>query len=218
MKHATLNVPISATGKLRYSDGLADRLRHPVFAWLGLRRVIAQHTAGEHSAIQRWAAGRSTLVEIGVAEGVSAMALREGMAKSGVLYLIDPFHLSRISALNFMKRAARRAVNSCRNGTVVWIEKFSQDAVCGWNRPIDFLLIDGDHAESAVERDWNNWSRFVKPGGVAIFHDARVFEGGWTSPAYGPVKLVDRLFRQGNSLDWSIAEEIHSLMVVERRK
>lgn len=218
MKHATLNVPISATGKLSYSDGLADRLPHPVFAWLGLRPVIAQHTAGEHAAIQRWAAGRSALVEIGVAEGVSAMALREGMAESGVLYLIDPFHVSRIPALNFMKRAARRAVNSCRHGRVVWIEKFSQDAVCGWNRPIDFLLIDGDHTEPAVERDWNNWNRFVQPGGVVFFHDARVFEGGWPSPDWGPVRLVNRIFRSSSNPEWRIIEEVHSLVVVERHK
>jgi hypothetical protein len=78
------------------------------------------------------------------------------------------------------------------------------------------LVIDGDHAEAAVERDWNDWSRFVKPAGAVIFHDACLFEGGWTRPEYGPVKMVNHLFRSGANTEWKIAEEVHSMMVVER--
>ncbi len=151
-----------------------------------------------------------------MAEGVSALALREGMAEDGTLYLIDPFHLSRIRALNFIKRVAQRTVKGSSRGKVVWIEKFSQDAVREWTEPIDLLLIDGDHGEAAVERDWQDWSRFVRPGGTVIFHDARIFENGWTTPEYGPVKLVERFFRSGGAPGWTIAEEIHSLFVVRR--
>jgi hypothetical protein len=218
LKYAVVKLPRKSESQLTYGEGFVPWLRHPVYAWLGLRPVLAQHTAAEHAAIQHWAAGRSTLVEIGVAEGVSAMALREGMLENGTLYLIDPFHLSRIPALNFMKRAAHRAIGKCRRGNVVWIEKFSQEAARYWNAPIDLLLIDGDHSESAVERDWNNWGRFVLPGGVVIFHDACVFEGGWPGPNWGPVRLVNRLFRSGQESEWTIMEEVHSLCVVERRK
>jgi predicted O-methyltransferase YrrM len=158
------------------------------------------------------------VVEIGVAEGVSALALREGMAEEGTLYLIDPFHLSRLPILNFIKRVAQRTVGGSSRGKAAWIEKFSQDAVRGWKEPIDLILIDGDHAEVAVERDWQDWSCFVKPGGIAIFHDARIFEGGWTSSDYGPVKFVDRVFRSGGAPDWTIVEEIHSLFVVRRNQ
>jgi predicted O-methyltransferase YrrM len=191
-------------------------LRHPVCAWLGLRPPLAQHTAAEHAAFRRWAAGRNTLVEIGVAEGVSALALREGMKEDGVLYLIDPFHLSRVPMLNFMKRAARKTVGGCARGKTIWIEEFSQDASKRWKEPIDLIVIDGDHSEAGVERDWNDWSLFVAPGGVVVFHDARIFDGGWTSPEYGPVKLIDRLFRNGNNPGWKIVEEVHSLVIVER--
>src|SRR5215469_10541314 len=79
-------------------------------------------------------------------------------ASDGWLYLIDPFHLSRIPALNFLKRAARRAVNSTGAAQTRWIESFSQDAIRDWKFRIDFLLIDGDHREEAVERDWQDWS------------------------------------------------------------
>lgn len=218
LKYALLNLPVRSGAKSSYDDAFMSWLRSPVYAWLGLRPALAQHTAAEHAAIRRRAAGRSSLVEIGVAEGVSAMALREGMAEDGTLYLIDPFHLSRAPALNFMKRTARRAVGNCRRGNVVWIEKFSQEAAHSWNAPIDLVLIDGDHSESAVERDWNDWSRFVQPGGVVIFHDARVFEGGWTGSDWGPVRLVNRLFRYEQNPEWTIAEEVHSLLIAERSK
>jgi predicted O-methyltransferase YrrM len=216
LKYAVLKLPRESDAVLNYGIKRADWFPHPAYACLGLRPPLAQHTGDEHGALRRRAAGRKRLVEIGVAEGVSAMALREGMDEDGTLWLIDPFHLSRVPALNFIKRTAHRAVSEIPRGRAVWIEKFSQDAVRGWSGAIDLLLIDGDHSDAGVERDWNDWSRFVSRGGVVIFHDARVFEGGWVTPEYGPVKLVDRLFRNANSGDWTIQEEIHSLVVVQR--
>jgi Methyltransferase domain len=216
LKFAVLTLPRTCDTARTYDDRFARALQHPLYGWLGFRPVLAQHTAAEHAALRRWAAGKSSLVEIGVAEGVSALAVREVMADSGKLYLIDPFHLSRVPDLNFTKRAAHRAVASCTRGEVVWIERFSFDAARNWNAPIDFLLIDGDHSEDAVRRDWEDWNRFVAPGGAVLFHDARLFDGGWTSAAYGPVKLVDELFRCKRLPGWIIVEEIHSLVVVER--
>ncbi len=193
-------------------------LRHPFYGWVGIRPALAQHTAAEHEAIRKWAAGRLSLVEIGVAEGVSAMAIGAAMDQNGRLYLIDPFHLSRVPVLNFIKRIAHKAVESSARGTVHWIEQFSADAARNWKTAIDFLLIDGDHSEAAVLKDWELWSPFVVESGVVLFHDARIFNGGWTTVEYGPVKLIDHLFRGSSNKDWEIAEEIHSLVVVQRRK
>lgn len=145
--------------------GTHPLLRHSVFAWLGIRPVLGQHTLGEHEALRKWATGRSRLVEIGVAEGASAVALREAMSPEGTLWLIDPFHLSRVRAINATRRAAHRAVRGCRNGRVIWIEEFSSNAAKDWSGPIDFLFIDGDHSETGVQQDW---------GKVASTYDA-----GW---------------------------------------
>jgi len=194
-------------------------LQHPFFAWVGFRPPLAQHTLAEHEALMRYSRNAHTVVEIGVAEGASAAGLREAMHPQGTLYLIDPFHLSRIPALNFLKRAAHRAVNSVGVARTIWIESFSHNAVCNWNQPIDFLLIDGDHWEEAVERDWQDWSPFVTDGGVVAFHDARVFPSGWSTPDYGPVRFINRFFRQGSgAVPWSIIDEVDSLVFVSRRK
>jgi len=134
------------------------------------------------------------------------------------MYLVDPFHLSRVRMLNFLRRAARRAVSSKGGPKIIWIEAFSHEAVSTWNRPIDFLLIDGDHREEAVEKDWNDWHPHVIENGIIALHDARLFPGGWTSPEYGPVRFVDRAFRNNPSSSWTILEEVDSLVFVRRRE
>jgi cephalosporin hydroxylase len=35
----------------------------------------------------------------------------------------------------------------------------------------DFLFIDGDHTESGVAQDYNDYKEFVRPGGIIAFHD-----------------------------------------------
>lgn len=197
--------------------GISPLLRHPVFARLGVRPIFGQHTQAEDAALRMWATGRSRAVEIGVAEGASALGLRESMSSHGTLWLIDPFHLSRGPRINAVKRAAHRAVEGCRNGRVVWIEKFSFDAAKDWHDEIDFLFMDGDHSEAAVQRDWDDWNRFVVPKGIVAFHDARMFPGGWCQPDWGPAKVVDKLFRARTLTGWRVLQEADSLVVVERR-
>lgn len=192
------------------------KLRHPLFSWLGLRPIHAQHSRAEHDALLRWATGRRRIVEIGVAEGGSACALRQAMPADGVLTLIDPFHLTRVSALNTLQRAAHSAVARFGSSRVSWVRQFSHEAVKNWTEPIDLLFIDGDHAESAVRQDWADWSRFVVPDGLVLFHDARVFENGWTTPDYGPVRMVNDFFRTGKMEGWQIVDEVDSLVVVKR--
>jgi len=195
----------------------ARHLRHPFFAWAGLRPPVAQHTAAEHRALAQHVRGQRTVVEIGVAEGASGVALRQAMDPQGTLYLIDPFHLSRVRALNFLKRAARRAVDGGPGARTVWLETFSHSAAENWTRPIDFLLIDGDHREDAVAQDWHDWHSHVLPGGIVAFHDARLFPGGWTAPDYGPLCFVDKCFRHANPVPWTIVDEVDSLVFVGKR-
>jgi predicted O-methyltransferase YrrM len=185
MRYSTIKLPCTGETVHRKMNSV---LGHSFFGFVGARPLFALHTAAEHQALKRWAAGRSSLAEIGVAEGVSGLAIREAMDEHGMFFLIDPFHLSRIPALNFTRRAAHRAVESCRRGRVRWIEKFSYDAVKDWNEPVDFLMIDGDHSEAAVRRDWEDWSGFLKGGGAAVFHDARTFEGGCATRGVGTCK------------------------------
>lgn len=215
MKH---NIRFAEVPPRPASDGWRERrLRHPFFAWTRFRPPLAQHTAAEHHALEKHARGKRSVLEIGVAEGASGVALRSAMDPSGTLYLVDPFHLSRIKPLNFLKRAARSAIGGGPGARTVWLESFSQDAARDWRTPLDFLLIDGDHREAAVAQDWHDWQPHVIPGGIVAFHDARLFPHGWTSPDYGPLRFVDRFFRHANTAPWAIVDEVDSLVFVGKR-
>jgi len=85
------------------------------------------------------------------------------------LYLIDPFHLSRIPALKLPQTRRPRAVGSAGSAEYSLDRILQPEAVHRLETPIDFLLIDGDHREEAVKRDWLDWSRFVKDDGVVAF-------------------------------------------------
>ncbi|HEY9599667.1 MAG TPA: class I SAM-dependent methyltransferase [Cyanophyceae cyanobacterium] len=190
--------------------------KHPIFQVFGYRKVIADHSYAEEKILQKWAKDCQTLVEIGVAEGASARALREAIASTSTLYLIDPYLPGRIPVINFTKIVAHRHVNRCQNATVFWLQQFSYDAIKDWNKPINFLFIDGDHSYEGCMQDWQDWSPFVTSGGIVAFHDARLFENGWTQPDWGSVRVVNELFRETSSDQWQIVDEVDSLVVVQK--
>jgi len=47
----------------------------------------------------------------------------------------------------------------------------SKDVGERWDQEIDMLVVDGDHAKDMVKGDWDNFSKWLKPGGFALFHD-----------------------------------------------
>lgn len=197
--------------------GFIDK-SHPLFNLLGLRENIAQHTPAEHNLLCKFASISEIIVEIGVAEGGGAVALKSAAdKKESSLFLVDPYLSGKIPFVNFTKLAAKKSLFKVKSGCKVkFIEKFSHDAVKGWNKNIDFLFIDGDHSYSRVVSDWNNWSPFINKNGYVAFHDARVFKNGWTQKNDGPVIFVDENFRDKNSSGWTIVEEKDSIVVVKK--
>lgn len=178
--------------------------------------MIAQHTRLEESALRRHAAGRKCLVEIGVAEGASALALRQVAHSSAALYLIDPYPAGRIPGVCLTKACAQRHVKCSSNARVHFLEDYSYSVSKSWHRSIDFMFIDGDHSYEACMKDWNEWSPFVEKDGVVAFHDARTCVDGWAAEDEGPVKVVNELFRQPHNHHWKLIDEVDSLVVVQR--
>src|SRR5690349_4553788 len=75
-------------------------LRRSVFGVVRLRPPIAEHTEAEGRLLQRYASGAECIVELGVAEGGSAGALREVMDPHGTLVLVDPYPSGRLFGRN----------------------------------------------------------------------------------------------------------------------
>ncbi len=189
----------------------------------GLIPPRTMHSAPERELLQRLARGARRAVEIGVYEGSSAVALVAAMGAAQELHLIDPFghHASALpSGWAATERASRRVVARAARGggpQVSWHVAFSHDVASGWSAPIDLLFVDGDHAEAAVRRDWDDWHGFVAPGGHVLLHDARAGRpAGRGLP--GPTAVVDRLLRgpAGPPAGWSIAAEVDRTVALRR--
>jgi hypothetical protein len=175
----------------------------------------------EKHLFEKYARGRKVLVEIGVFEGASAVVFRRSMPGDATLHLIDPFVPDSMNQnLLARKEFTVRNVESVSRGRVVWHEDFSWNVAKVWTRPIDLLFIDGDHREQSCLRDWDDWSRFVKVGGVVLFHDARKGKGDGTSWEgwEGPTRVVDALFRGNDAVPgWEMIEELGTVVVVRKK-
>lgn len=140
----------------------------------------------------------ATCVEIGSATGWStchiALALRENVR--GRLYAIDP-HASTdwndpgtVHTLPALRRNLQRCMVE---NYVEIIRAHSADAARDWNRTIDLLFIDGDHSYPGVKRDWELFSPFLAPFGVAVFHDSTWDLHEPTRPDMGVPRFLEEL-------------------------
>jgi predicted O-methyltransferase YrrM len=188
------------------------RLNRSIFAALGLRPPASEHTELEGQLLREFSAGRSSIVEVGVAEGGGAWDMRQAMAADGTMWLIDPYHLSTFGRLGPARVVAHRLVNSVSRGDVRWIEELSPAPARGWSTPIDFLFIDGDHSPIGVQADWDEWTPHLADGGHVALHDARE-EAPWCGPDDGPVQLLKRLRTDPG---WEVVAEADSLAVLRR--
>jgi len=190
-----------------------------VFAALGLRRPLAQHSEAEGHLLQRYAEGASTIVEIGVLEGGSALELRSVMDPAGTLLLVDPYVPGRLG-VSMSRIVAARAVRRSDRGTVRWIRSTSAEAAPQWSGAIDFLFIDADHSLAAVRQDWSLWASMVRAGGHVALHDARVIPGGadgdraWIDERAGPVVLAREI---GADPGWRLVGEAETTVVFRKQ-
>ncbi|HEX5098604.1 MAG TPA: class I SAM-dependent methyltransferase [Polyangiaceae bacterium] len=182
---------------------------------LRLREAATETSRIERDELARFARGRSRLVEIGVAQGVTTKRLRSGMAPDGELWAVDPYFPNRLG-LRFSELIAKGEVSSVENGSVRWVRTTGVEAAALWKREgrpaPDFVFIDGDHSWQGIEGDWSAWSALVAPGGIIGLHDSRPM------PKF-PVDADSVRFTRDivhHDPRFRVVAEIESLTVVER--
>jgi predicted O-methyltransferase YrrM len=202
------------------------RLRAPAVG-LGLIPPRTMHSAEDARVLAGAATAARRVVEIGVYEGASAVALCRSLGPGAELHLIDPFgrHPDALPAgWGASEWATRRVVAHAvrRRGAeaggpvdVHWHIALSHEVAETWLGEVDLLFIDGDHSEAGCELDWSSWNRFVARGGHVVFHDAR--EGGQGGRGLpGPTAVVTRHFRGAGTPGWEIAAEADRTVAVRR--
>lgn len=184
----------------------------PLFGALRLRPPAAQHTQVEGMLLRKLARDACTIVEIGVAEGGSAWEVAQVMRPDATLHLVDPYFRRSLGKIVPARNIARRLVGSVARGQIDWVERFSHDAIRGWNKPIDLLFLDGDHTYEGVKRDFDEWTPHLTREGQVALHDARA-EAAWTQAHHGPVRLLEEL---SQSPHWCLTDAVDSLAVLRR--
>ena len=161
-----------------------------------------------------------TAVEIGSWQGKSSIMIAGGLARNPAarLYCVDPFgtdedpeyqRLYYAGLIAKMDRSVEQAFseNLHRSGLASIVQPvrgYSFEVVRNWTAPIDFLFIDANHEYDAVHRDFQQWTPFVRVGGLVALHDA----GPWP----GPLRVRDEdlqppafdRFSQADSLAWAV--------------
>jgi predicted O-methyltransferase YrrM len=193
---------------------------------LGLIPPRTMHSADDAHLLLEVAQDARRVVEIGVYEGSSAVALCEALPAGSELHLVDPFgeHPDALpggwagtewATRRVVGRALRR--RATQGPSVHWHVALSHEVAARWCGQVDMIFVDGDHTERGCERDWDCWHEHVAVGGHVVFHDARMGRpGGRGLP--GPTAVVDRHFRSPDAHEaWEIAAEADRTVAVRRR-
>jgi len=128
-------------------------------------------------------------VEIGVDEGWNALNMLEGL-NIKKLYLVDPYvgymgkdgieypdgftdvpgEKIKDTTRAYAKEIAHKLLNKFKD-KIVWIEKFSDDAIKDIPDELDFVYIDGNHNYEYVKSDMENYYPKLRKGGILAGHD-----------------------------------------------
>jgi hypothetical protein len=104
-----------------------------------------------------------TIVEIGTAEGGTALLAHEACAGRTVeIYTVD-IDPSRIATETLFGTGVHVITQAS--------EVFAQEWPARVGRKIDYLFIDGNHDLEHVAGDWNAWLPHLAPDGRVAFHD-----------------------------------------------
>ena len=135
---------------------------------------------------------RGVIVEIGAWKGVSAIWLGNGSTAGNNIevYSIDtftgsPIHREKYKNIETLPEFKKNINDAGLKNTVFPIVKKSEEAIKGWEEPIGFLWIDGNHEYEYVKKDFNLWFPYLIKGGIIALHDSAFRPG-----RDGPVRVV----------------------------
>jgi predicted O-methyltransferase YrrM len=113
------------------------------------KEIFVQLNEFDVDVIKEYASKANVYVEIGTAQGGSALMARE--ASKGEVYTIDD------TDLGFEHDNINKILGD------------SLEVAKTWKKKIDVLFIDGDHTKA--REDYNAWKKHMKKGGYILFHD-----------------------------------------------
>lgn len=147
----------------------------------------------EVKTLQKYAQQASLgIVEIGVLDGLTTKEIAK--VSNVPIYGIDPIIPDSMNPkLSGSEDKIRKNLEFYPK--FEFFKEFSYNLAGAWQKPFDFIFIDGDHEYTAVKKDFEDWFKLIVSGGFVAFHDSApvtsvpgAFEG-WA----GPIRLVKEL-------------------------
>jgi hypothetical protein len=181
----------------------------------GFDKPETQTSVREQELIKKCAHDALVAVEIGVFEGFNTSIIASRIAEHGKLFAVDPFFKGKLGFSYNELMATKYIKRQKQKSKIEWVEGFSWDVIDKIPSQIDFIFVDGDHSFDGVKKDYELYAAKLSANGLMAFHDARVFDKGWTRPDWGPVRLVEEVIKPSNQ--WEIVEEVDSLVVIKRK-
>lgn len=132
------------------------------------------------------APARGTILEIGTFKGKSTVGLASIAARYGLdpVVTVDPHTSPSVTDPDLRGQASswedfRAALRAAGVEAAVEAHRaFSRDLARGWDRPIRFLWVDGDHTYAGTAEDLRLFRRHLADGAIVAFHDVlHTFEG-----------------------------------------
>ncbi|HET8713604.1 MAG TPA: class I SAM-dependent methyltransferase [Gemmatimonadales bacterium] len=158
-------------------------------AWARVRVApgFLTHREGRFLAlVAACAPAQGTILEIGSYKGKSTVGLASIAQRYGLgpVVAVDPHsapavtdfgHGTEQSSWEDFQASLRRAGVE---GSVEAHRAYSRELAAGWDRPIRFLWIDGDHTYRGAKEDILSFRKHLVPGAIVALHDVlHTFEG-----------------------------------------
>lgn len=154
------------------------------------------------------------IVEIGSNYGRSTVALACGSQAGAnvAVFAVEPHeHFVGVLGGTFgpENRAGfyRSMLHTGSYRTVRLLNTSSEILAPGWQQPIGFLWIDGDHRYDAVWRDVRAWLPHLLPYARIAFHDS-------VNPDLGPHRVIKELLAAG---EFGHVKTIDTITLIERQ-
>jgi hypothetical protein len=192
-------------------------LTHFVLWRVHLAAASTMYTAAECACLERHAAGRKRLVEIGCWHGVNTRRLRRVMAPDGIVFGVDPYAAGRLG-FSATQIIAHREVDQEANGVMRWIRMTDLDAARWFaasnQGPVDFVFSDSLNSYEGFRATWEAWSPLAGAGARYVLGNSRSCEAMPIEGA-GSVAFTRDVIAQDPR--FRLVETVDTFTVLERR-
>lgn len=144
---------------------------HFILWKLKLSKAWTWYTEKECAALEKYAAGKKHLAEIGCWQGVNTSRIRRVMDPQGILYAVDPYPKGRLG-FNAAELIAHHETDRVRNGRIQWLKKTDLEAAAMLGEqnqpPFDFIFSDSLNTYEGSAATWNAWKPLLGKNGIYI--------------------------------------------------